>query len=146
MATIVAIAYPDEGTAEQARRTVVGLEDDRVLRVEEVAMITRDADGTFHVHTSHDGIPTAGGAIWGGLWGLLFGTLFLIPIAGWAVGAGVGARLGYLKEKGIGEDFQRQVREQVQPGTSALFLAVERADPSEAIAALRQYGGTVIKT
>ena len=44
-----------------------------------------------------------------GFWGLLLGSLFLVPLAGWAVGAGVGARLGYLKEQGIGEDFQRQV-------------------------------------
>ena len=120
------------------------LEDELVLRVEQVAVISRDVDGTFHVHTSHDGIPMAGGAIPGGFWGLLFGTLFLLLLAGWAVGAGVGARLGFLKEKGIGEDFQRQVREHLQPGTSALFLAIEQADPNKAIAAL--HGGTVIKT
>ena len=88
----------------------------------------------------------AGGAIWGGFWGLLFGTLFLVPLAGWALGAGVGARLGYLKEKGIGEDFQHQVRDHLQPGTSALFLVIEHVDPDKAIAALKQHGGTVIKT
>ena len=122
------------------------LEDELVLRVEQVAVISRDVDGTFHVHTSHDGIPMAGGAIPGGFWGLLFGTLFLLLLAGWAVGAGVGARLGFLKEKGIGEDFQHQVRGHLQPGTSALFLAIEQADPDKAIAALKEHGGTVIKT
>ena len=146
MATIVAIAYPDEGTAEQARETAFALEGELVLRVEQVAVISRDVDGTFHVHTSHEGIPMAGGAIWGGFWGLLFGTLFLIPLAGWALGAGVGARFGYLKEKGIGEDFQHQVHDHLQPGTSALFLVIEQADPDKAIAALRKHGGTVIKT
>jgi hypothetical protein len=30
-------------------------------------------------------------------------------------------RLGYLKEKGIGEDFQHQIRDKLQPGTSALL-------------------------
>jgi uncharacterized membrane protein len=133
------------GPAEQARDTAFGL-DELVLRVEQVAVISRDVDGRFHVHTSHEGIPMAGGAIWGGFWGLLFGTLFLIPLAGWALGAGVGARLGYLKEKGIGEDFQHQVRDHLQPGTSALFLVIEQADPDKAIAALKQHGGTVIKT
>ena len=134
------------GTAEQARGTVFRLEDELVLRVEQVAVISRDLDGTFHVHTSHDGIPMAGGAIWGGFWGLLFGTLFLIPLAGWAVGAGVGARIGYLKEKGIDEDFQQQVRDHLKPGTSALFMVVEQATPDKAIAALERYGGTVIKS
>jgi uncharacterized membrane protein len=98
----VAVAYPDPRTAEQAQATVFELEHQLFARVEQVAVISRDADGRFHVHTSHDGIPMAGGAIWGGFWGLLFGTLFVIPLAGWAIGAGVGARLGYLKEKGIG--------------------------------------------
>ena len=146
VATIVAIAYPDQGTAEQAQAAVLRLEDEPVIRVEQVAVISRDVNGRCHVHTSHDGIPTAGGAIWGGLWGLLFGTLFLIPLAGWAIGAGVGARLGYLKRKGIGEDFQHQVRDHLTPGTSALFLVIERADPDKAIAELRKFGGTVIKT
>ena len=146
LATVVVIAYPDEGTAEQARGTVFGLADELVVRVEQVAVISRDVDGTFHVHTSAEGFPMAGGAIWGGFWGFLFGALFLLPLAGWALGAGIGARLGYLKEKGIGEDFQHQVREHLQPGTSALFLVIERADPDKAIEALKQHGGTVIKT
>ena len=38
------------------------------------------------------------------------------------------------------------VREHLQPGTSALFLAIEQADPDKAIAALKEHGGTVIKT
>lgn len=146
MATVVAIAYADEGTAAQARGTVFRLEDELAVGVEQVAMISRDLDGRFHVHTSHEGVSMAGGAIWGGFWGLLFGTLFLFPLAGWAFGAGLGARLGFLKERGIGEDFQRQVREHLQPGTSALFLVIEQADPRRVIAALKQHGGTVIKT
>jgi hypothetical protein len=54
----------------------------------------------------------------------------VIPLAGWAIGAGVGVRLGYLKEEGIGEDFQHQVRDHLQPSTSALFLVIERAEPT----------------
>jgi uncharacterized membrane protein len=65
---------------------------------------------------------------------------------GWAIGAGVGARLGYLKEKGIGEDFQHQVRDHLKPGTSALFLVIDRAEPDQAIAELKKFSGTVIKT
>ncbi len=38
------------------------------------------------------------------------------------------------------------MRDKVKPGTSALFLIVERATPDKAIAALERYGGTVIKT
>ena len=91
MATVVVIAYPDEDTAEQARATVWELEEELIIQADQVAVISRDPEGRYHVHTSHSGFSTAGGAIWGGFWGLLFGTLFLIPFAGWALGVGLGA-------------------------------------------------------
>jgi uncharacterized membrane protein len=72
--------------------------------------------------------------------------LFFVPFAGLALGAGFGALFGHLGEKGIDKAFQEQVRDQLKPGTSALFLVVEQATPDKATAALEQYGGTVIKT
>lgn len=146
MATLVAIGYPDQGTAEQARETVATLEADLVIQADQVAAISRDAEGKYHVHTTHGGASAGGGAMWGGFWGLLFGMLFFIPFAGMAVGAGMGALMGHLGEKGIDRAFQDQVRDYVQPGTSALFMVIEQATPDKAIAALQQYGGTVIKT
>lgn len=146
MATLVAIGYPDEATAEAARGTVQQLEADLIIQADEVAAISRDAKGKYHVHTSHTAASAAGGAVWGGFWGLLFGLLFFIPFAGWAVGAGFGALFGHFGENAIDKTFQDQVRGLVQPGTSALFLVVEQATPDKAIAALQQYGGTVIKT
>jgi uncharacterized membrane protein len=34
----------------------------------------------------------------------------------------------------------------VQPGTSALFLVIERATPDKAVESLRRFGGTVLKS
>jgi uncharacterized membrane protein len=146
MATLVAIGYPDQTTAEDARHTVQQLESELIIQADQVAAISRDMDGKYHVHTTHGGAGTGAGAVWGGFWGLLFGLLFFIPFAGWAVGAGLGALFGHLGEKGIDKTFQDQVRDHLKPGTSALFLVVEQATPDKAIAALEQYGGTVIKT
>ena len=146
MATLVAIGYPDEGTAEQARETVRQLEADLVIQADQVAAISRDAEGKYHVHTTHGGASAGGGAWWGGFWGLLFGLLFFIPFAGLAVGAGMGALFGHFGEKGIDKAFQQEVRDYLKPGTSALFMVIEKATPDKAIAALNQYGGTVIRT
>ena len=146
MATLVAIAYPDQTTAEQARQTVQDLEADLVIQADQVAAIRRDKDGKFHVTTTHGGASAGGGAAWGGFWGLLFGLLFFIPFAGLAIGAGLGALFGHLGENAIDKEFQEQVRDEVKPGTSALFMIIEKATPDKAIAALKQYGGTVIKT
>ena len=76
----------------------------------------------------------------------MFGLLFFIPFAGWAVGAGMGALFGHFGEKGIDKAFQQQVRDYLQPGTSALFMVIEQATPDKAVAALEKYHGTVIKT
>jgi len=146
MATLVAIGYPDQGTAEQARETVFDLEKELVIQADQVAAISRDLEGKYHVHTTHAGASAGGGAVWGGFWGMLFGLLFFIPFAGMAVGAGLGALLGHLGEKGIDKSFQQQVRDYLKPGTSALFMVIEQATPDKAIAALSLYGGTVIRT
>jgi uncharacterized membrane protein len=146
MATLVAIGYPDQGTAEQARETVAQLESELIIQADQVAAISRDLEGKYHVHTTHGGASAGGGAIWGGFWGMLFGLLFFIPIAGLALGAGLGALFGHMGEKGIDKAFQQQVRDYLKPGTSALFMVIEKATPDKAIAALEQYGGTVIKT
>src|SRR5512135_2186252 len=146
MATLVAIGYPDQGTAEQARQTVAQLESELIIQADQVAAISRDVEGKYHVHTSHGGASAGSGAWWGGFWGLLFGMLFLIPFAGMALGAGMGALFGHLGEKGIDKAFQQQVRDYLKPGTSALFMVLEQVTEDKATAALSQYGGTVIKT
>jgi uncharacterized membrane protein len=146
MATLVAIGYGDEATAERARDTVAQLESELIIQADQVASINRDLDGKYHVHTSHGGASAGGGAWWGGFWGFLFGLLFFIPFFGLALGAGMGALFGHFGEKGIDKAFQEQVRDQLQPGTSALFMIIEQATPDKAVAALSQYGGTVIKT
>ncbi len=146
MATLVAIGYPNQTTAEEARQTVQRLEAELIIQADQVAAISRDLDGKYHVTTTHGGASTGGGAVWGGFWGLLFGLLFFVPVVGLAIGAGWGALFGHMGEKGIDKAFQEQVRDQLKPGTSALFMVIEQATPDKAIAALEQYGGTVIKT
>jgi len=146
MATLVAIGYPDQTTAEEARQTVQKLEADLIIQADQVAAISRDLEGKDHVTTTHGDASAGGGAWWGRFWGLLFGILFFVPFAGLALGAGFGALFGHLGEKGIDKAFQQQVRDYVKPGTSALFVIVEQVTPDKAIAALEQYGGTVIKT
>lgn len=146
MAMLVAIGYPDQDTAEKAQRTVEQLESELIIQADQVASISRDLEGKYHVHTTHGGAGAGGGAVWGGFWGMLFGLLFFIPFAGLALGAGLGALFGHLGKEGIDKAFQQQVRDYVKPGTSALFMVIQQVTEDKAVAALEQYGGTVIKT
>lgn len=133
MAALVVIGYADQGLAEDARKSVQALEDELAIRADQVASISRDIEGRYHAHTSHGGRP--GTATWSGSWESLFGMLFF----------DVSALLGPLGKSGLDKTFQERVREQVKPGTSALFMVVEQAAPDKAVTALESYGGTVIK-
>ena len=144
MADLIAIGYPDESTAAAAAEEARNLAQQLIIEPDAIATIVRDQEGKFHVTTSHN--PVGGGATWGMFWGLLFGMLFFVPVFGMAVGAGLGALMGKVEKTGIDNQFQEQVREMLQPGTSALFLVVEKVTPDKAIDGLAPFGGTVIKS
>jgi uncharacterized membrane protein len=144
MADLIAIAYPDETTALAAEQTAQQLAEDLIIQPDAIAAIVRDKEGRFKVTTNHHAVGA--GASWGMFWGLLFGMLFFVPFFGMAIGAGFGALFGKLEKSGIDKEFQQQVRDKLAPGTSALFLVIEKATPDKAVAALSQYGGTVIKS
>jgi uncharacterized membrane protein len=144
MSELIAIGYQDETTAEAAAAEARHLAKDLIIEPDAIAAISRDHEGRLHVHTSHH--PVGSGATWGMFWGFLFGLLFFIPFFGMAIGAGLGALMGKAGQLGINRQFEDQVRDMLQPGTSALFLVVEKVTPDRAIDALSKYGGTVLKS
>ena len=54
--------------------------------------------------------------------------------------------MGKVTNSGIDREFQDQVRGLLKPGTSALFLMVEKVTPDKATEALSKFGGTVLKS
>jgi uncharacterized membrane protein len=144
MSDLIVIGYPDETTAEAAADEARRLAQDLIIQPDAIAVIVRDKEGNYHTHTNHHLV--GGGATWGMFWGFLFGLLFFIPVLGLAVGAGLGALMGKFAKSGIDKQFQDQVRGMIQPGTSALFLMVEKVTPDKAVEAMSKYGGTVLKT
>jgi uncharacterized membrane protein len=144
VADLIVIGYDDEETAEKAAAEVERLASDLVIEPEAVAAIVRDEKGKYHVHTTHH--PVAEGATWGMLWGALFGLIFFIPVFGLVAGAAFGTLFGAITKAGIDRNFQEKVRDMVGPGTSALFLIVDKVTPDKAIEALSKFGGHVLKT
>ena len=144
MSDLIAIGYPDETTAQAAADEAHRRARDLTIEPDAIAVIVRDTEGEFHVHTSHHSVED--GTTWGMLWGLLFGALFFVPFLGVAIGAGLGAIMGRVTKAGVDNDFQDQVRDLLKPGTSALFLMVDKVTPDRVVDALSQYGGTVLKS
>ena len=144
MADLIVIGYPDETTAALAADEARQLAKDLIIQPDAIATIVRDREGQYHTQTSHHAVGA--GATWGMFWGLLFGLLFFIPVFGMAIGAGLGALMGKITKSGIDKEFQDQVRDLIKPGTSALFLMLEKVTPDKAVEAMSKYGGTVLKT
>jgi uncharacterized membrane protein len=144
VAELIAIGYDDEETASRAAEDVYRLEKDLIVDSEAVAVIVRDKEGRFKVTTNHH--PVAEGFTWGMFWGALFGLIFFVPLFGVVLGGAFGALFGAIEKAGIDLQFQREVRDMLTPGTSALFLIVEKVTTDKALAALSKYGGKVLKS
>ena len=81
MADLIAIGYPDEATAEAAADEARRLAKDLIIQPDAIAVIVRDNDGSYHVHTNHHAVGA--GATWGMFWGMLFGCCSSSPSSAW---------------------------------------------------------------
>jgi uncharacterized membrane protein len=144
MADLIAIGYPDTTTALQAMDEAERLQHDLLIQADAIAAIVRNDEGKIRVVTNHHMVGA--GATWGMFWGLLFGMLFFVPFFGMALGAGMGALMGKVGKSAVNKEFEDQVREMLKPGTSALFMVVEKVTPDKAIEAMSKFGGTVLKS
>lgn len=120
-ATLTVWKFHTPGGAEQAARSLQRLSKEKVITLHDAATVSWE-EGKKKPKT-HQLFSTAGaGALGGSFWGLLFGLIFFVPLLGVAIGAAAGALAGSLTDIGIDDDFIREVRAQVTPGTSALFV------------------------
>jgi uncharacterized membrane protein len=140
MADLIAIGYPDETTALSAMDEAERLQHELVIQADAVAAIIRNKEGKIRVVTNHHAVGA------GTTWGMFWGMLFFVPFLGMAVGAGMGALMGKVTKNAVDKQFEDQVREMLQPGTSALFMVVEKVTPDKAVEAMSKYGGTVLKS
>lgn len=121
MATLTVWKFESENGAEKAIETLRGLVEQELIKVHDAATASWQ-EGKKKPKTRQLNDLTTGGALGGMFWGLLFGMLFFVPLLGAAVGAAMGATSGMLTDAGIDDDFIKQVRSEITPGTSALFL------------------------
>ena len=134
MATLTVWRFPDAGGADDALHTLEALQKQELIVVHDGAVVTWVA-GEKKPKTRQLLSTTGAGAMGGAFWGFLIGLIFFVPLLGLAVGAASGALAGSLTDVGIDDDFIRQVREQVTPGTSALFIMTSDAVEDKVLAA-----------
>lgn len=143
MTQLLVIALDHYDDARNAMAGLRALERAGKIRFEDTAIVERDPDGTAHVKDEVSGTTetaTAVGALIGGL------VTFVFPLAGIALGAGLGAMVGRSLDRGVSDKFVEEVKGTLLPGRSALFLVVKESNADATLAALRDYRGDVIQT
>jgi uncharacterized membrane protein len=146
LATLSVLKFDDPNGADRVLLALQALQERQMITLEDAAVVSWP-QGNKKPKTRQLHGATGAGATWGAFWGFLFGLIFFVPLLGMAIGAGTGALSGSLADVGIDDDFIRQVREKVTPGTSALFALTSGATaPDRVIDELKQYDFEIIST
>ena len=121
MATLAAWKFDTPTGADESAMTMEALDLQDVLALRDAATVSWARTMTKPRTRQLPG-NTPQGTLNSSFWGLLFGMIFYVPLLGAAAGAAGGALAGSLTDVGIDDTFINQVRDQVTPGTSALFV------------------------
>ena len=142
MSNLVAVAYPDEATAGEVAQTLMELQKEHSIELDDLAIVIRREDGKIKLRQSFK--PAASGAAGGALWGGLIGLIFFMPLLGAAIGGATGAATGALTDVGVDDAFMKDLGEKLQPGGAAVFVLVRQSTPDKVLPRISLYGGEVI--
>jgi len=145
MATLTVWKFESTGGAENALALLERMQKEELLQINDAAYVYWP-EGKKRPKTEQLHKLTSAGALGGSFWGLLFGLIFFIPLLGMAVGAAMGAMSGSMADVGIDDDFIREVREKVTPGTSALFVMTSNAVVDKVVDEFKNSGATLVST
>jgi uncharacterized membrane protein len=145
MGTLTVWKFDSAGGAESALELLERLQKEELIRIDDAAYVSWPRDRKKpRTQQLHD--MAGAGALGGSFWGLLFGLIFFVPLLGLAVGAAMGALSGSMSDVGIDDEFIKDVRENVTPGTSALFVMSSNAVPDKVLERFRTTGASLIST
>jgi len=145
MSNLVVLAFDTETGAGEMRNSLLKLEKEHLIGLQDAAVIVRNKEGKVKVNQEVNMVGA--GAMGGAFWGLLIGILFWMPWLGMIIGVASGALAGRFSDVGVDDEFIEQVGSTVQPGNSALFLLVEKVTHDKVITDLMKFKNVkVLKT
>src|SRR5215470_14704266 len=127
MSTLAVIGYNDVFKAEEVRLSLIKMQRDYLIDLEDAVVAVKDPSGKVKLHQAIN--LTAAGAVRGGFWGSLIGLIFLNPLLGLAVGAGAGAVTGALSDVGINDNFMKELASGLNPEARPSSCWSGRAHP-----------------
>lgn len=123
--SFIVVRYPDRDTASAVLEVVRQMAKDKVVKLKDAVVITKNEKGKIKVHQTKDD-PASRGFLKGGLIGILFALLF--GGAGW-IAAGALAGTGFAAfDRGIKNKLLKELGQNMSMTQSALAVLVEEAD------------------
>jgi uncharacterized membrane protein len=139
---ILSIVLDKPSRASELLLSLANLAGEGKLRMHDAVIVAKDAEGRTKIVETVDVTP-AKGALSGTWWGMLAGLLVGGPVfLGAAIGgAAAGALYGKLVDKGLEDQWVKDMASWIDPGTSALLLLVDAGFDPAVIEELKRFEG-----
>jgi uncharacterized membrane protein len=140
---VVIAAFQSEDGAAAALKELKTARREGLIKIDNAAVLTKDADGRLHIRDAMDmggGKGAVVGGVLGAVVGLLAGPVGLVALGGAALG-GLAAKLA---DGGFNDSRLKQLGAGLQPSSSCLVAVVQHTWVDEVHAAMVQAGGDTI--
>ena len=142
---LIVAAFKEETAADEALKTLKEAKKERLIGIQDAAIIRRDEKDKLHIKETADlggGKGAAIGGVLGGVLGLIGGPAGVV--VGGAAGAAVGGFTAKLFDAGIPDDRLEEIGSALKPGTSAIIAIIEHRWVAEVEAELAEAGADVL--
>lgn len=139
---ILAIVLDKPSRASELLLALANLAGEHKLTMHDAVIVAKDDEGRTRIVETVDVTPVRG-ALSGTWWGMLGGLLIGGPVfLGAAIGgAAAGALYGKLVDRGLEDDWVKDMAAWIDPGTSALLLLVDAGLDPAVIEELKRFEG-----
>ena len=142
---VIVAAFKDEETAGETLKALKEAKKERLIGIQDAAVIRRDEDNKLHIKETADmggGKGAAIGGVLGGVIGLIGGPAGVV--LGGAAGAAVGGVTAKLFDAGIPDERLEEIGSALKPGTSAIIAIIEHKWVAEVEQELAEAGADVL--
>ena len=141
---LIVAAFNDEQAADEALKALKQAKRERLIGIENAAVIRKDEKGKLHIRETAD-LGGGRGAVLGGVAGaaigLIAGPALVVPAA---VGALVGGLTAKLKDSGFSDERLRTLGEGLTPGSSAIVAVIDHKWVREVEKELEEAGADML--
>ena len=145
--TLLAVKFDEPLMAQELLLAFARLAKRNQADIEDAAMVAKDSDGKISLRQTRDVMPGQGAASggWvGALVGIIGGPLGML--AGGALGAAAGGLFAKLRDVGIDDDHMKEMGEQLDRDSAALFVLLNEYDVTAVALEFRRFDGELFSS